>query len=101
MDNVIANEIKIEIPPISSACPSGPISSACPSGPTTNLDAEYNTCCSKTKSSFLKFVSQLFVSLIILIYSLTMVALGRNDSVYYSLITLIIGVYIPTPKHEN
>jgi hypothetical protein len=30
-----------------------------------------------------------------------MVALGRNDSVYYSLITLIIGVYIPTPKHEN
>jgi hypothetical protein len=66
----------------------------------TELDIEYNTCCSKTKSSFLKFVSQLFVSLVVLVYSLTMVALGKNDSVYYSLITLIIGVYIPTPKQD-
>lgn len=63
-------------------------------------DIEYNTCCSKTKSSFLKFVSQLFVSLVVLVYSLTMVAIGKNDSVYYSLITLIIGVYIPTPKQD-
>lgn len=63
-------------------------------------DIEYDTCCSKTKSSFLKFVSQLFVSLVVLVYSLTMVALGKNDSVYYSLITLIIGVYIPTPKQD-
>jgi len=92
MDNVIANEmdnknieIKVERPSIVK-----PID--------VIQDIEYNTCCSKTKSSFLKFASQLFVSLIILIYSLTMVALGRNDSVYYSLITLIIGVYIPTPN---
>ena len=89
MKNEIDNEIKIEIP-----VPKIPRDSI-------EMDTEYNTCCSKTKSSFLKFISQLFVSLIILVYSLTMVAIGRNDSVYYSLITLIIGVYIPTPKHEN
>lgn len=93
------NEIKIDMvkdPNRGMPIPSDPVKSI-----DSNLDTEYNTCCSKTKSSFLKFISQLFVSLIILVYSLTMVAIGRNDSVYYSLITLIIGVYIPTPKHEN
>lgn len=93
------NEIKIDMvkdPNRGMPIPSDPVKSI-----DVIQDTEYNTCCSKTKSSFLKFISQLFVSLIILVYSLTMVAIGRNDSVYYSLITLIIGVYIPTPKHEN
>jgi len=63
-------------------------------------DRVWETCCSKSSSSFLRYVSQLVVTLAVLSLSIGMLAGGSNDALYPSLITLILGVYLPTPTHK-
>lgn len=63
-------------------------------------------CCNSEKKiskELIKYISQLSISLIILVFS--MIQLSKKDdinnqSLYVSLITLIIGVYIPSPEHR-
>ena len=64
-------------------------------------DRILQTCCSKSSSSFLRYVSQLIVTLAVLSLSIGMLATGSNDALYPSLITLILGVYLPTPTHKS
>jgi hypothetical protein len=63
-------------------------------------DRVLHTCCSKSSSSFLRYVSQLVVTVAVLSLSIGMLATGSNDALYPSLITLILGVYLPTPNHK-
>lgn len=63
-------------------------------------DRVWETCCSKSSSSFLRYVSQLIVTLAVLSLSIGMLATGSTDALYPSLITLILGVFLPTPTHK-
>jgi hypothetical protein len=55
-------------------------------------------CCSKTKFGFVKYVVQLMIASSVLCFSIIMLSMDRKDPIYYSLITLVIGVFLPTPK---
>ena len=55
-------------------------------------------CCSKTKFGFVKYVVQLSIASSVLCFSIVMLALDNKDPMYYSLITLVIGVFLPSPK---
>lgn len=57
----------------------------------------WDTCCSRSSSRFVKYLVQVVVSIIILIFAIVNISLGHNDPVYYSLLTLIVGVFIPSP----
>lgn len=60
------------------------------------------TCCSKSSMLFIKFVAQCVISFIALIFSFAMLLYhpSSNDSLYFSIIMLIIGVFIPSPSHK-
>lgn len=64
-------------------------------------DVEWAICCSKSSSHFVRYIVQVLVSLTILIFAIVMIATGHNDSVYWSLVTLIIGVFVPSPSLAN
>jgi hypothetical protein len=64
-------------------------------------DPEWSICCSKSSSHFIKYLVQVLVSLTILIFAIVMIATGHDDSVYWSLVTLIIGVFVPSPSLTN
>ena len=72
--------------------------------PTKDLHDEprvWHTCCSKTEPEFVKYVSQLVVSAAVLGLAIVKLAQGNQDALYPSLLTLILGVYVPTPTHKN
>ena len=60
----------------------------------------WNTCCSRTESSFVRYVAQLVVSLIALVFAVVMVSTGHTDPYYYGIITLVVGLFLPEPKHR-
>jgi hypothetical protein len=70
------------------------------SGEPDEPDRIWQTCCSKSSSSFLHYVSQLIVTSSVLALSIGMLASGSKDALYPSLITLVLGVYLPTPTHK-
>lgn len=63
-------------------------------------DRVWTTCCSKSSSSFIRYVSQLSVTLIVLTLAVGMLASGSKDTLYPSLITLCLGIYVPVPTHK-
>jgi hypothetical protein len=57
------------------------------------------TCCSNSDFYFIRYVTQLAISIIILLFAIIMICLQpSNHTTYFSMITLIIGVYIEPPK---
>jgi hypothetical protein len=57
----------------------------------------WNMCCSRSSTSFVKYMVQVLVSMTILVFAIVNISMGRNDAVYWSLITLIVGVFVPSP----
>ena len=56
--------------------------------------------CFDLNKNYVKFMSSFFVALILLafsIYSLVTIDKNEDKSLYISLITLILGVYLPNP----
>ena len=70
----------------------------------TKLDDDkviWNSCCFNLNKNFVKFSVQVFISLIILAlscYKLIIIDSSEDKSTYISLITLILGVYCPSPS---
>ena len=60
-------------------------------------ELEWVVCCSNSSSHFIKYLVQVIVSMTILGFAIAMIASGRDDAVYWSLITLIVGVFVPSP----
>ena len=57
--------------------------------------------CFQLNKGFVKFASSFLVALLLLtfsIYSLVTIEKGEDKSLYISLITLILGVYLPAPQ---
>jgi hypothetical protein len=61
---------------------------------------EWEGCCSKSDSHFVKYMSQLGISLVVLVMCFTMIILnnGKSCEVYFSLISGIVGLYSPQPQ---
>jgi len=55
-------------------------------------------CCSNSSAHFIKYIVQVVISIAILSFAIAMIATGHDDAVYWSLITLIVGVFVPTPS---
>lgn len=55
-------------------------------------------CCSNSSSRFIKYLVQVIVSMTILAFAIAMIATGHDDAVYWSLVTLIVGVFVPSPS---
>jgi len=70
---------------------------------TDNNDDTYKICCSNTSKEFIKYITTVTISIIILIFSIVMIILNpkENNTIYFSLISHIIGVYIPTPSIKD
>ena len=59
---------------------------------------EWKTCCSETSAEFVKFCAQLVVCVMVLAFAIAMMALGHKDPYYPSLVTLILGLFLPEPQ---
>ena len=64
---------------------------------------EWSVCCSKSSKAFIKYVSTVMMSVIVLIFCIVMVALNPDDdnTIYFSLISSIISLYINPPTIEK
>lgn len=63
----------------------------------TEEKEDWAICCSKSSSHFIKYMVQVIFSMCILSFAIVNISLGRNDPIYWSMITLIIGVFVPSP----
>ena len=61
---------------------------------------EWEGCCSKSDSHFVKYMAQLFISLTVLFFCIAMIIIKDGDKcdIYFSLISGIIGIYSPQPQ---
>jgi len=68
--------------------------------PQTEVDEQWSGCCSKTNSHFLKYIVQVIISVIILLFSIVMIVIkdGVGCEVYFSIISAIMGIYSPSPS---
>lgn len=55
-------------------------------------------CCSNSSAHFIKYIVQVVISIVILSFAIAMIATGHDDAVYWSLVTLIVGVFVPSPS---
>jgi hypothetical protein len=60
----------------------------------------WTTCCSRTESSLLKFITQVVMSFGILAFAMIQLLLGKNDPIYINLILIITGIWLPSPRHD-
>lgn len=60
----------------------------------------WDTCCSKSSKGFVKFVVQLCICAFVLVFSAVMIILNPEDdnSIYFSLLSSILTLYIPAPS---
>ena len=61
---------------------------------------EWDTCCSHSSREFVKYIITVSISMIVLIFCLFMIAVNPTDdnSIYFSLISGIISIYVPSPQ---
>jgi len=61
-------------------------------------DEEWETCCSKSETSFIKYMVQAVLAGMIIIFSMVQLMTGaKNESLYFSLISIILGLFFPHP----
>lgn len=67
---------------------------------TNETKEEYNICCSKSSVGFIKFSTQFLISVSVLFFCMSMIILypDRDNSIYFSLISGIVSLYIPPPN---
>jgi hypothetical protein len=63
-------------------------------------NVEWDTCCSHSSREFVKYIITVSISMIVLIFCLFMIAVNPNDdnSIYFSLLSSIITLYVPSPQ---
>ncbi len=64
----------------------------------------WNICCSKSSSQFIKFTITALVCFSVMIFSMFMISNNpeKDNSIYFSLISSILSLYIPSPNlHDD
>jgi len=64
------------------------------------VNEEWKFCCSNSNSQFVKYMAQLFISLTVLFFCISMIIIknGERCDIYFSLISGIVGIYSPQPQ---
>ena len=64
---------------------------------------QWQICCSKASKSFIKCMVTVVMSLIVLCFSIFMIASNpeNDNSIYFSLLSSIITLYIPAPTLDK
>jgi hypothetical protein len=64
---------------------------------------EWQICCSHSSKQFIKYITTVIISLIILMFSIVMISENPNNdnSIYFSLLSSIMSLYIHPPTLEN
>jgi hypothetical protein len=62
------------------------------------VDHVLRSCCFKCNTGAVVFFSQFIFSLLTFIVSIYMIVKGNNTSLFIGYLSLIVGVYIPSPK---
>ena len=68
---------------------------------TKDTDNLWRSCCFIINKNFLKYIIQVFISCIILSlcsYKIIIIDEKEDKSIYISLITLVTGVFLPSPS---
>ena len=63
----------------------------------------WDTCCSHSSKDFIKYITTVSMSVIVLIFCIVMIYSNpeNDNSIYFALLSSIISIYIPNPKLEN
>lgn len=66
-------------------------------------DIKWDICCSKSSKAFIKYVVTVIMSIIILTFSIFMIATNpeKDNSIYFSLVSSILSLYVPAPTLDN
>jgi NADH:ubiquinone oxidoreductase subunit 2 (subunit N) len=66
-------------------------------------DVQWRICCSHSSKSFIKYVVTVIMSIIVLVFSIYMIATNpeNDNSIYFSLLSTIIGMYMPQPTLDK
>ena len=66
-------------------------------------DVQWQICCSHSSKSFIKYVVTVLMSIIVLVFSIYMIATNpeNDNSIYFSLMASIIGMYMPAPTLDK
>lgn len=64
-----------------------------------DIDEKWEGCCSQSDSHFVKYLVQVIISAVILVFSITMIIIKKSDGceVYFSIISAIMGIFSPSP----
>jgi len=66
-------------------------------------DVQWQICCSHSSKSFIKYVVTVIMSIIVLVFSIYMIATNpeNDNSIYFSLLSSILTLYIPAPSLDK
>ena len=66
-------------------------------------DVEWQICCSKSSKSFIKYMVTVIMSIIVLCFSIFMIASNpeNDNSIYFSLLSSILVLYVPPPTLDR
>ena len=64
---------------------------------------EWGICCSHSSKHFIKYLITVIICIIVLLFSMYMIIDNPNqdNSIYFSLISSILSLYIPSPQIEK
>ena len=62
------------------------------------LREQWQGCCSKTNRHFLKYITQITMGSVVMVFSMAQIARGAdNPEIYFSLLSGTLGIFIPHP----
>ena len=66
-------------------------------------EKEWRLCCSHSSKAFIKYIVMVVISVIVLLFSIFMIVNNpeKDNSIYFSLISSILSLYVPAPTLEN
>lgn len=64
-------------------------------------DGILRSCCFTCDFKAFLFVAQFIFSMIIFSVSVAMIIIDNNTPLFISLLSLVVGVWLPTPKHPE
>lgn len=59
------------------------------------------SCCFVCDFRAFLFIAQFIFSMVVFAVSVAMIIIDNNTSLFISLLSLVVGVWLPTPKHPD
>ena len=68
--------------------------------PTERDEQTWGVCCSRTEKSFIKFIVQVTMGILVMLFCMGMIALGdgKHDMIAFTLISGTLGLFFPHPS---